>query len=61
MPSERKSTISAADVKSVAASWVQQHLEFEDYSRRCTASVILSVLFFAASRMRSIYDACQRL
>jgi hypothetical protein len=61
MRSKRKSTISAADVKSVAAGWIQQHLGFDDYSQRCTASVILSVLFFAASRMRSIYDACQRL
>lgn len=61
MRSRNKYTISANDVKAVATTWIQEHLQLEDFSQKCTASVILSVLFFAASRMRSIYDACQRL
>jgi hypothetical protein len=61
MRSGKKSTVSAADVKGVAAAWIGEHLQFSDYGRKCTASVILSVLLFAASRLRSIYDACQRL
>lgn len=61
MRSRKKSTISAADVKAVATAWIQDHLQFADYSHKCTVSVILSVLFFAASRMRSIHDACERL
>lgn len=54
-------TLSAAQVKAVATQWIQEHLSLADYSRRCTAHVLLSVLFFAASRMRSIHDGCQRL
>ena len=61
MRSRRKSTISAADVQSVAVGLIQDHLQFADYSRKCTWSVILSVLLFAASRRRSIADACGRL
>lgn len=54
-------TLSAAQVKAVATQWIGQHLPLVDYSTRCTAHVLLSVLFFAASRVRSIYDSCQRL
>ena len=61
MRSRNKITLSAADVKEVATRRIQQHLQFADYGRTCSASVILSVLFFAASRLRSIFDACQRL
>ncbi len=61
MRSQRKSTISAADVQRVATGLIQEHLQFEDYSRKCTWWVILSVLLFAAARRRSIFDACGRL
>ena len=61
MRSRNKVTVSATDVKAVATSWIQEHLQFSDYSRTCTANVLLSILFFAASRIRSIFDACQRL
>lgn len=61
MRSRRKSTIAATDVQAVARDWVQGHLQFSDSSGKCTCSVILSVLLFAASRMRSLYDACGRL
>ena len=61
MCSQRKSTISAADVHAEAKGWIQQHLKFSDFSRKCPWWVILSVLLFAAGRRRSIHDACGRL
>lgn len=61
MRSDRKSTISAADVQGQASGLIQEHLQFIDYSRKCTGHVILSVLLFAAARRRSVHDACQRL
>ena len=61
MRSQTKSTISAADVQAEASHWIQQHLKFADFSRKCPWLVILSVLLFAASRRRSIHDACGRL
>lgn len=61
MRSGMKSTVSAADVKAVATNWIQEHLQLTDYKRKCTATVILSVLYFAAARRKSIHDACERL
>ena len=61
MCSRMKSTISAADVHAEANGWIQQHLKFSDFSRKCPWWVILSVLLFAAGRRRSIHDACGRL
>lgn len=61
MRSRTKSTISAADVKAVADSWIQEHLQFTDYKRTCPVSILLAVLFFAASRVTSVHAACERL
>ena len=61
MRSPRKFTISAADVQAVTTGLIQEHLQFEDYSRKCPWWVMLSVLLFAAARRRSIFDACGRL
>lgn len=61
MRSRKKSTITGPGVKAVASSWIQEHLPLSDYGRVCPVSVVVAVLLFAASRMRSIHDACQRL
>jgi hypothetical protein len=61
MRSGMKCTLSAADVKAEAMGWIGQHLQFTDYKRKCSAGVMLSVLLFAAARMKSIHDACKRL
>lgn len=61
MRSETKFSISASEIYAVATGWIQEHLKFEDYSKKCLGSMILSVLLFAASRIRSIHEACQRL
>lgn len=61
MRSNLKFTIQAADVQAVATDWISSCLQLADYSRKCTAWVVLSVLFYAASRRRSVSEACQRL
>jgi len=61
MRSQTKFTISADDVQREASGWIQRHLKFADFSNKCSWSVIMSVLLFAASRRRSIFDACGRL
>ena len=61
MRSNLKFTIQAADVQAVATDWISSCLQLADYSRKCTACVVLSVLFYAASRRRSVSEACQRL
>ncbi len=61
MCSRMKSTISAADVHAEATGWIQQHLKFSDFSGKCPWPIIVAVLLFAASRRRSISDACGRL
>ena len=61
MRSYGKCTINAADVQAVATDWMSSCLQLADYSRKCTVWVILSVLLYAASRKRSVSEACQRL
>lgn len=61
MRSKRDYSVRAGDVHSRATAVVQDHLRLADYSSKCTASIVLSILFFAASRVRSIHDACGRL
>lgn len=60
MRSEAKFTICSSEVSAVAGG-IQEHLKFEDYSKKCLVSMILSILLFAASRIHSIHEACQRL
>lgn len=57
----RQYTLSSKEVHDYTAEFLQRHLRLEDYSRRCTVSKLLQVLFFAAARVISIYAACQRL
>jgi putative transposase len=61
MRSRNQSTICPRRVHEEAASIVREHLQIQDHGWRCSASVLISVLFFAAARVASIYDACQRL
>ncbi len=61
MRSETKFNICASDVHAIVTDLIQRHLKFQDYSKKCLSSMMLSVLLFAASRIRSIHDACQRL
>ena len=54
-------TVSVRVVHAHAASLVEEHLKIQDHGRKCLASVLINILFFAVGRMRSIFDACSRL
>jgi putative transposase len=54
-------SISAAEVHQYAASLIQRYLKLRDFGQRCTASIMITVLLYAASRVVSISNACARL
>lgn len=57
----RQYTITARDVQLHAADVCQHHLKLRDHGPKCTASVLLAVLFYAAARLGSIAAACAAL
>jgi len=61
MRSGTKYSISSREVHDRTASSIQQHLGLTDHGYKCTASVIMTILLYAASRITSVFDACQRL
>lgn len=54
-------TLKDKDVREHAAHFLKGFLGLVDYGRKCTADVLLHILFYAASRVISIFAACQRL
>ena len=54
-------SISAAEVHDFAAALIQRYLQVQDFGKRCTSSVIVTILLYAAARLTSISDACARL
>ena len=54
-------TITASEVSAHAKRWIQPFLKFTDCGPKCTASVVLGVLFVAASKLCSICAACRDL
>ena len=58
MRSRMNHTVSVRAVHAHAASLVEEHLKIQVHGRKCLASVLINILFFAAGRMRSIFDAC---
>jgi putative transposase len=61
MRSRNQFTISPRRVHEEAAPIMREHLQIRDHGWKCRASVLISILYFAAARVASIYDACQRL
>lgn len=61
MRSRTKNSVSVRAIHAHAATLVETHLKIRDHGPKCRASVLIAILFFAASRMRSVFDACQRL
>jgi hypothetical protein len=61
MRSRTNDAISARQVEELAGGIIEDALRLVDHGYKCTVRVILLVLFFAASRATSIFDACQRL
>src|SRR5215213_11974249 len=56
-----KASISSKEVHDYAASLVQRYVKVKDFGKRCSSSVIITILFYAAARLTSISDACARL
>lgn len=61
MRSRTKYTITSREVHDHTASTIQNHVQLTDHGPKCTASLLITILLYAASRITSIYDACQRL
>ena len=53
--------VRAADVRSLAESWLVTALQCDLHGSRCTTSMFFRVLFWAASRMASVTAACCNL
>lgn len=54
-------TINPREVHDRAAAVVQTHISIKDVGYKCRASVLLNILFFAVSRITSIFAACRNL
>jgi hypothetical protein len=54
-------TVNCREVHDRVGAVVQQHVQLEDYGYRCRALVLLNILFFAVSRISSIFAACRNL
>jgi hypothetical protein len=61
MGSRTNHTVCAAEVHDLAGGILRQHLQLKDWGPKCTIRNLLLILFFAAARAGSIFDACQRL
>jgi putative transposase len=54
-------TITSTQVQQLASQRLQRHLRLDDHGPKCTASVLLAVLFWAAARLASLAAACAAL
>jgi hypothetical protein len=54
-------TLGPQDIEACASSILQDAIGLKDRGRKCQASVIWSILLYAAARITSLSDACQRL
>ena len=54
-------TITPRDVEECASATLQDAIGLKDRGRKCSADVIWHILLYAAARITSIFDACQRL
>ncbi|MCP4406959.1 MAG: transposase, partial [Gammaproteobacteria bacterium] len=51
----------ANDIYRFAATMLQPHLKWLDHGPKCTVTVLLQVLFYAAAQLCSVFAACSRL
>lgn len=58
---QRQYTITARDVQLHAAHVFQKYLKLRDHGPKCTADVLLCILFYAAARIISLAAACAAL
>ncbi len=61
MRSGTKYSITCREVHERTAGTIQEHVGLTDHGPKCTASVVISILLYAASRITSVFDAFQRL
>jgi putative transposase len=54
-------TVTPKDVQDHAAHLCQKHLRLRDHGPKCTAGILLTVLFYAAARLTSLAAACKAL
>ena len=54
-------TITPQDVEECASAVLQDAIGLKDRGRKCRAEVLWHVLLYAAARITSLFDACQRL
>ncbi len=54
-------TVTSRDVQLHAAQLCQQHLRLRDHGPKCRASILFTILFYAAARISSIAAACAAL
>ena len=61
MRSRMNHTVLVRDVHAHAATLIETHLKIQDHGYKCRAALLISILLFAAARIRSVFDACGRL
>jgi len=54
-------SMTANDIYRFAAAMLQPQLKWHDHGPKCTVTVLLQVLFYAAAQLCSVYAACSRL
>jgi putative transposase len=57
----QKSTVTAQQVHRCAATVLQDHLKLGDHGPKCRASLLITLLFYAAARITSLSNACKSL
>ena len=53
--------MTANDIYRFAAAMLQPQLKWHDHGPKCTAPVLLQILFYAAAQLCSVFAACARL
>ncbi len=54
-------TLTAPEVHRCAADVLQDHLKLDDHGPKCRASMLYTLLLYAAARITSLSDACKTL
>ena len=54
-------SMTANDIYRFAAAMLQPQLKWQDHGPKCTVTVLLQVLFYAAAQLCSVFAACSRL
>jgi len=61
MRSRKQYNIQSKEVHNRATRVVLENVGIKDHGYKCLATVMVTIMFYAASRLTSLFDACQRL